>query len=623
MLAACTLASGSMAFAAEATESPVSPTSEPKVELQMVAVAKDQTVEVGLNVTADNFKSIGAVLTYDAKQVKLVDWKAGEDVTVAQKEASADAWSTYSTVPTKGGDVAMAKPALAYQTGNTGYLYLGADAFNPTSLTESTRLVTVRFKYKGNEDEAKTAFEELTTQIKANQEPDATQEDTYTLFKVKLASASDASAMLTNGNVECTVEETADVWVTYVAGAAEVTGDDLKAFTTTSKVTDTSEIPSAAGGSGSGGEVYGVTFLDWDGTIIGTATVPKDSTESAGAISTLEQADAALKTALVGKTGYVFDCWLNAADPAVKSGKTFTSNNKALADDAQGVADLAKLADYAAKIGDEEGVVLQAAYKAKLAEGITPDEHTNYTDPTIYDASFALANSVVNANYTQDESKLYFIRYGNATQGEKGVGKYGIRIAYNRTNDSGVGVQRAIDPIVIVKMQPRGTSADNALASLYETVNGDTITTEIAPTRDIERLTVMLGERSGAPTWINSGTRSGSARSYNMLNVIRRGTANYILEQAVRELNQEAGGEWNTNVTAATFNDLTLTSLTAEGGMVTDGNLASYKEKIIAAGNVANTKLFDVAENVYSVKPSVTYETLCQELGLTALEDEV
>lgn len=529
LLAACLLVSSlPAALAADA---------KPDVVLEISKITADQTVEVGLNVTAAGFKSVGAILEVDSTKLQLAEWDGAVKNAVTVDGTS---WSNYNIVPSKGVDIAGAKPALAYQdaASNKQIVYFGADAFDTITVTNQ-RMVTLRFKVvytaaDGADDATKAAAEKAAFE--------ALNEDALK-SAIQISSEPANIINMVGGGVQviCGSGASAAYYrynpVKMVDSAPSIDEDynvDLKLSGT--EVTDTVVMDgTSVGTTESEGASYGVTFLDWDGTVLETVAIAKKSDVSAliGYDAAKKDDDASnngwgsaidstLKAALTGKRGYAFDCWLDYSTLDANAPFTSTSAEAGIDQTAQEKY-VVDLTSFDTEVGENRtGITLQAAYK---------------NDGTLVLATQAGGNYVMG-------NEPYYIRYGAATENE---GKYGVRLTAQRN-----GTERIRDMGVVVAMTPAGAS--QAIFSFQRMTSSETADFEIVPTKEIAKVVYSVVEVYGVASWANGGARSGAYREIAMADVIKYGSANYLMEQAILK-NAEKPGEWDVFVDLMTFTD--------------------------------------------------------------------
>lgn len=125
---------------------------------------RPDTLELSIKVSAgSSFKSLGVVLEYDYSKLHPIDWSSSpQAIAIPNVDAksmfllrsaagavdAAENWKKAVMLESKSPDGISAKPALSFRSGNKGYLYLSAESVAPVTLTEDTRVVTVRFGYE-------------------------------------------------------------------------------------------------------------------------------------------------------------------------------------------------------------------------------------------------------------------------------------------------------------------------------------------------------------------------------------------------------------------------------------------------------------------------------------------
>lgn len=226
---------------------------------------KDETMEVAIQVGAGNFKSVGAVLEYDASKLQPMRWSTNAAITVTKDPATAAAgWAGSTVIESVCPDELSGKPALAYQTGTTGYLYLGAEAAAARSFTASTQVVTVRFTYLAAKTDAR--FSEAAATVKFAQNKEA-------------AYASPVKGSM----IYQTEDRTSGEYKFYYLNPLTDTGSGIVADPSIpdgDKISTPSVTPDPSGETANKGEAdtedfVTIAFYDWDSTLLGTRIVAK------------------------------------------------------------------------------------------------------------------------------------------------------------------------------------------------------------------------------------------------------------------------------------------------------------------------------------------------------------
>ena len=200
------------------------PQTDAKVTVQAANI-EDQYLEVGLLLAAGGtetaFQSTATVVRYDADKLAPVDW-SGSAVTPGSS------WAEAAQLPAKGADETTGKPALVYESGNNGYLYLGAESAKTLTLSDTAvQAATVRFRWKT-----------------------APAADAVSLADDAAAGGSPAgrAALYSNGKANLAPTPA----LRYEADGSSVSG---------------------GGGGGDASAFHTVVFYDWDGTLLGSRIV--------------------------------------------------------------------------------------------------------------------------------------------------------------------------------------------------------------------------------------------------------------------------------------------------------------------------------------------------------------
>lgn len=286
--------------------------------------------------------------------------------------------------------------------------------------------------------------------------------------------------------------------------------------------------PSAGGGqTGATGE-HAIVFFDWDGSVLSAIAAPQDAASAVAA-------EEAKLTALTEKAGYAFQGWVlsDGSRTAYNPGET-----------------LPAFFDFGNVT--QASLLVQAVYQGTNELRVKADTSKS-------------------SDYVLDKANIYYTRYGAATDKD---GKYSIKVSFDRSfMESGtkIGVERATTPGALVGMSPANTS----LATLYSFLggeNGERITFEIVPTRDMSAISVYMVDVYGVAAWPNAGSRSGAAYTIKAADFIKYGTANYICEQGILFLENSDQSEWDKYVDAQAFKD-------AKGGVAVT-NVDAAKEAV-------------------------------------------
>lgn len=530
-------------YALAADEPPIE--QPPQVEIQLVQIEKggapDGTLEVGVNVTAQQFRSVATVLQYDNTKLELLDWStSAEPVPI---EDGHNSWANaYGLVAAKSADTIGSRPVLAYRAGNITYLFLAAECFRPTA-TEG-RLVTVRFRCVEDEDGNK--MEALVSDSGA-----FGREGRVLRFATPGRAASMVSAA-----VQCTVGENDLLF----ADSYFQLGGENNPDTITVTWSGPARGKSVLGDTQS----HAVTFLDWDGSVLETLTLAPEEDVS-GLLQTIQKENSAVKAALEGKVGYQFDCWLDWNQCKGMITPPHTSNNEPL-DRAKYQAVIADGKDFSRhlSLGDGTGTILQAAYMAKKSSKTA----------NRFDVSFRPREDTSKSSaYSFDMENIVYDRYGAATAED---GKYSVTVPVSRIREESMtqyGCERAVSPGARVMMKPK-----EGLYGIYSyqmVVNSDSITFEMVPTRDMEYIEFELVDAPAGVNWPAAGSRSGSTERLEMDHIIEQGTAHYIVRQARLKLAGDPRSEWDDFVDEQAFKDIT------KGNGVLDVELA--KQLILEA----------------------------------------
>lgn len=495
-------------------------------------------LEIGLELTAQEFQTAGVVLSYDRDILQLIEWGKQEPDTVIPVTGN---WTT--VVPTKGADDISGKPGLATlpsarqtsgedsspgEDSGRAYLYLGADRLQFAQNMTDCRVVTARFAVKNAE-----ALKLLTESSPA---ADLTSED----YTVCLATDEDILKTSKPGaSVLVTAKKTETELNKYTYGTVISADKGLNC-----KVTFKTGKDSVNTGDSSTtvkGGAYSITFFDWDGRVIDAISASEEVTE--GQRTLIETIEARLKTGGdLAKAGYEFDQWLavyqaNDGSGLQTVGGTFTSNDTAL--------DTATNRDYVDFNTEKLSALTMEAMAAtvNVADGANNAVSATENSMSVLVQAAYRATADINTGLTDETARHYtvtpiaYTRYGGATQDD---GKYSITLQVERKNPAGAGVTRAKDPGVIVKMQP--TAGGNPVYTLLSLENTDVVTCEVVPNKQIASVEYYFVDVATAPrgNWPGAGNRSPLKVSISQSGesgFIRLGTIGFI-NQMAREMTE-------------------------------------------------------------------------------------
>lgn len=515
--------------------------------------------ELGLEVSAQQFQSVGVVLAYDTRVLSPVLWT--DDTPV---EVSGKSWDTPTVLPTKGADGLSGKPALAYTEYTSpeddtapiptdwAYLYLGADALQYTSLS-GERVVTVRFAYVGTATKA-----DVTMPV------DGAHTPTTGHYTVELASAQVASAAIPGARLLATTGGGMDgTPMVYKYGDTIGTGEDATTYTVKFEFGDGPSVNTGTAAGGGGG--YAITFFDWDGRVIDAISAEQDATTAVDDW----MARQVIIDRLGNKAGYRFDCWLvvkeNNDGQGLRTEKdTFTSNDTSVKGISADEADFSDLSAYADVDNGGYSVLVQAAYVAKsAANGDSAD--------------------LVNGGKFDNTDKYYTIsepvytRYGAA---DAIAGSYSLTMTVTRRQQDGTtGVTRLREPAIWVAMTPTGGGAN--ILNLIRLENTDETTFEIVTTKQIATVSYKVIDVYGVSNWPGCADKSAlGAKGKN--DCVRLGTLGYLANQAYSVYK---GGAWEATVNNWAFAD-SFTGLTGSVN-TTRANTAYWTEAKCTAAKTA------------------------------------
>ncbi len=539
----------------------------PEVTVKGVQVDNEH-LELGVNVSAKSFQTLGLVLSYDATVLEPITWTENGEAVAVQGSS----WSDPSVIPTKGADGLSGKPALAYAEYTAGtdgtdtptgraFLYLGADALKYTDLTD-TRVVTVRFRYREGKDQSMVTMPGLTgsgasgTGDTIDFAPDGVAQEAIPGYRLLVT---------TGGGDDGTLRS----WV-YGEDYSDLSATVPNPYSVTF---DLGPGPSVNTGTGGGGD-FAITFFDWDGKVIDAIAADKNAQSAKDAW----QSQNSIQAVLGSKLGYTFEDWLlvKQTDDGLKSEhEDLTSRKTSEPNNApQDVVDFTNLEAYAGASTGSYSVLVQAAYRTTGdVNGGTGDNGSLGEDTARYKIR-----------------DIYCYQYGAA---DADNGQYAIRGTVSRGD-----ALRADVPVLMaqVSVSAGGNSAPKLVTVKVDLENTDTTTFEVVVPKAAAQVTLRTLDTYGYAVWTTSRARSQDS---NVLNAdfVKEGAFNKLMDEAVNAY-KDAGHAWDETVNAQLFIDAgyslvntnnvssaeaaLLAKVTAMGGTVlsradADSALAAYK----------------------------------------------
>lgn len=227
---------------------------------------KDETMEVSIMVGSGNFKATGAVLQYDAAKLQPIRWSTTAAISVPKDPATPEAgWAAAAVIESICPDNLAGKPAMAYQSGGTGYLYVGAEAAAAQEFTAPTAVVTVRFAYLESKSETRFSTAAATVKFAADNDVSfASPVKGSMIYQTENRSTGEYRFYYLNP-------------LTDLGGGAvtdpSVPGEDL--IPAEPAVTPDKDGETANKGEASTDDFVSVTFYDWDGQLLGSRIIAK------------------------------------------------------------------------------------------------------------------------------------------------------------------------------------------------------------------------------------------------------------------------------------------------------------------------------------------------------------
>lgn len=513
------------------------------------AVPVDETyLELGLEVSAARFQTVGAVLSYDATKLQPVLWTEDSEGAPMDISVTGDSWSVPSVIATKGPDDLAGKPALAYAgcteaedgtktpTGRA-YLYLGADTLQYSDLLEK-RVVTVRFRYCEG-----VVPGDITMPGAVNPggtDPNPPAAGPYTIEFAAQAQAQDAipgcPLLVTTGG-----GQDGSVMSYSYDPATEPGEDDL-----TAKFVFGGE--SVNTGTGGGG--YAITFFDWDGRVIDAISAEKNAKS---AVETW-QGQTWIRDRLSNKLGYEFDQWIFVAqtEDGLRSEHGNLTSRKAIGTSAP--SDSADFTDLEAKYlaspyyspEDSKSVLVQATYKT--------------VEKTVNNGLGQNESLVTGSTYYQFDDPTFY-QYGAAGANS---GQYAVRCNVHRTS-----VLRADTPTVLAKVYVGEGSSMEMVTVKVDLENTDDTSFEVVVPRATTQVLFQVRDAYGFTNWTNGTIRSAEPTVLKAT-IIREGSFALLVEEALKV---KGGGSWDTAVNAQCFIDAGYTK-------VNNGNLTAAQNAL-------------------------------------------
>ncbi len=543
-------------------------------------------LEIGLEITAQEFQTVGVVLSYDSDVLTLIEWGTQETDTKIPVTGN---WTT--VVPTKGADDMSGKPGLATrpasqvasggddeqeETSHRAYLYLGADRLQFAQALTEQRVVTARFAIED------VAALNLLTEFSA--EADLTDE-TYTVCLAENAdilktSKPGASVRVTTKKTETELNKYT-YGIVVSADKGQTCAVSFKTGTDSINTGGTTQLPSGD---------YSITFFDWDGRVIDAISSPEDGTDAVK----LWQESQNVKDRLGNKAGYAFNEWLAVYQPtdgrdlqtvhgsltSVKAAEstpadaTVSSAAKLYKQDtfAGNGGDLEQIstAALAAKVnqaggannasaGSATAVLLQASYKATEAVNGATGENSSLNEDT--------------ARYKFGEATFY--QYGT-TDGT--LGQYAVRCEVMRTD-----VLRTDAPTVLVQVYVPGSSGNQMITVKVDLENTDRTSFEVVVPRSTIEVRYTVLDTYQTVNWL-AGTERSLQQTNGISEIVAGGAFAKLVDEAVAAIQN---GSWSLTVNEQCFKDAGYSKVTA-------ANLANAEAALQAAtaanGNQALNK---------------------------------
>lgn len=474
--------------------------------------------ELSMKITpgSEGFFSVGMALEYDSSIITPVGW----DGTVIDMTDRTD-WQNVAAVPAVSPTEISGKTALAYIDieANKGYLYISSETALPVSaLPDEGKILTIRFKYAGNDD----------NEIAANKQKIIDEFENGTI--ISLADDETAANSPVGQMVLYRACEDAETEYYYT------TEEETEGITTLKKLTSAPEfvlIQDAdsvnTGGGSDASNFAALVFFDWDeSTLLGSMVVDGSMTaeeiteqtnsfaktlmppnmewseEKASEITTYDP-----KYPLTSHNGYTFGKWIEYTS------EDFTIYGNAInptTSDSVVVIDEPANPDYSKISG---GIVLKAAYIANT----TMDSYTT-TEQKAYTVS----------NDTAPDAG-YFGRFGTSSN-------YSLKFKVTRVNGDS-------NPVFRTRTTALRVVYTIGSAQVYSLINMDNVDeqiVEVAAPADADNVKAAVIDIGGMSNWASgSAARSSEITVYsqkqseNNLGYIIYGTVNYINQQVDEE----------------------------------------------------------------------------------------
>ena len=529
----------------------------PAAQITAVKVTADHTLEVGIDLSCESFRGVGAVLQYNSARLRLISW-GPEKTPIPLKQETG--YGNSVAVYTKGADGLMGKPALAWTgtpetagaggdgTGGEGAggvtdpavawngVYLGADSLKESTLAGESggkRVVTIRFDYvtAGGTTEERKAAEALLT-------------DAALGACLRFASGSEAADTPVGASFSLITQKGQAEPVCYEMGGAGSGG--VQAIAVPIVLKEGGSVDTGGGVMTGGGPV--VTFFDWDGSVIDAMALPETVSDREAAVAAFQEKPAVAER-LSGKSGYAFDRWLivkqQGEELATVNG-TFPSNKAALdLTDPAVAADAADFSDPALPVS----LLVQTAYKAVESE---INGGTGTDTPLISDET----------RYVLGQPTFY--QYGSAMAS---TGQYAVRCKVTRGD-----VLRARTPTVLAQAFVGGGSAMKNVTMKVDLRNTDDTSFEVVVPKGTETVTLKLLDTYGVTAWTMGTGRSEEIQASGA-EIVRQGAFALLVDAALTAGN---GGSWSPYVDVQNFKDAGYTGMT-------EAKLAAARDALAAA----------------------------------------
>ena len=508
---------------------------EPEITVIGSTIKNDKNYfELSLKIDSKSvgFSTVGIVLQYKSDVITPVSWDS--EGTLVTMEGTKD-WQNVAAIPAAAPKEISGKTALAYQgEENTGYLYLSSESSLPLAeLSESIqRMITVRFKYAGEDEEAKAASKQRIIE---------------SFSEVVSLAPDDVAALSPAGQsvVYNTGIQDGDLY--YTTKPINTEGLTIGDLMSAPKFELEQDADSANTGGSDVSKFAALVFFDWDeSTLLGSMVVDSSMPEEEikETINTFTQT---ITSPEIDMTGWNDETAKNTTlyDPNYP----LTSHNGYT---------FGKWIEYTSEDFTVYGEAVDATASAIMVTIDSPAEpdYTKMSSGLVLKAAY-IANTLMDSldNATERE---YTISIDSAPELEQ-YGRYGVSASYSlkfnitRENSNKSPVQRPRTTALRV-IYNIGTTE---VYSLINMENVDEQIVEVAAPDNADSVNVSVIDIGGVSNWATGSASRSIAYSVNSKQ--SGDDLGYVIYGCVNYINQQVAEEEVTTFGAAIFSTASIT----------------------------------------------------------------